>query len=70
MAMKRDTDAALCARLHILDELRATADDVRADTARTKAAARRTIADAKALRDRAAQDRLWRRLWTPRHGRG
>jgi hypothetical protein len=70
MAMKRDTDAALCARLHVVDELRATANDVRADTSRAREAARRTIAEAKALRDRVAQDCLWRRLWTPRPGRG
>jgi hypothetical protein len=57
MSMKRDTQSGKFARLHVLDALRATAEGVRADATHSKEAARRTIADARALRDRVARDR-------------
>jgi hypothetical protein len=57
MSTTRDKDSAQLARLHLLHELRAKAEDLKADTMGTQEAARRTIADAKALRDRVAQDR-------------
>jgi hypothetical protein len=60
MPFERDTDSERLARLHVLDELRATADDLHTLAKLAQEKARRRIAETQAIRDQVAQARLSR----------
>ncbi len=62
MPIERDTDSERLARLHVLDELRATADDLHTSPSSRRKRPVRRIAETKAISDQVKQDRVARML--------